>query len=139
MNGLKAVYRGRAIGCAGHDIYRQDRRAQWLEKLTERGAKQRASFLYQQLAALKPLRHEAKRLMVKEARRQPAYPWLMSVPQFGSVSVAQLLAIVGTPHQTAAHSLARDRDRKSTRLNSSHQIISYAVFCLKKKKKTTIT
>src|SRR5258708_25505388 len=30
---------------------------------------------------------------------------------------------------------APDRDRKSTRLNSSHQIISYAVFCLKKKKK----
>src|SRR5258708_9060638 len=29
----------------------------------------------------------------------------------------------------------RPRDRKSTRLNSSHQIISYAVFCLKKKKK----
>src|SRR5258708_40243164 len=28
-----------------------------------------------------------------------------------------------------------DLDRKSTRLNSSHQIISYAVFCLKKKKK----
>src|SRR5947208_5825709 len=27
------------------------------------------------------------------------------------------------------------KDRKSTRLNSSHQIISYAVFCLKKKKK----
>src|SRR5438552_12471344 len=28
-------------------------------------------------------------------------------------------------------------DRKSTRLNSSHQIISYAVFCLKKKKHST--
>src|SRR3712207_7235634 len=28
-----------------------------------------------------------------------------------------------------------DRDRKSTRLNSSHDNISYAVFCLKKKKK----
>src|SRR5947208_10026674 len=28
---------------------------------------------------------------------------------------------------------ARRTDRKSTRLNSSHQIISYAVFCLKKK------
>src|SRR5258708_19267132 len=28
----------------------------------------------------------------------------------------------------------RSLDRKSTRLNSSHQIISYAVFCLKKKK-----
>src|SRR5690349_23677648 len=30
-------------------------------------------------------------------------------------------------------------DRKSTRLNSSHVEISYAVFCLKKKKKKTIT
>src|SRR2546422_8378657 len=30
---------------------------------------------------------------------------------------------------------ARVRDRKSTRLNSSHGYISYAVFCLKKKKK----
>src|SRR5947208_12092013 len=30
---------------------------------------------------------------------------------------------------------ARRPDRKSTRLNSSHQIISYAVFCLKKKNK----
>src|SRR2546427_9364366 len=29
----------------------------------------------------------------------------------------------------------RNRDRKSTRLNSSHSQISYAVFCLKKKKK----
>src|SRR2546426_7330415 len=29
----------------------------------------------------------------------------------------------------------RTRDRKSTRLNSSHLVISYAVFCLKKKKK----
>src|SRR5258708_12643485 len=29
--------------------------------------------------------------------------------------------------------IARSPDRKSTRLNSSHQIISYAVFCLKKK------
>src|SRR5476649_3009628 len=31
-----------------------------------------------------------------------------------------------------------DRDRKSTRLNSSHTVISYAVFCLKKKKKNKI-
>src|SRR5947208_15523671 len=37
--------------------------------------------------------------------------------------------------QIAAHHDERDQqDRKSTRLNSSHQIISYAVFCLKKKK-----
>src|SRR2546422_6076665 len=33
----------------------------------------------------------------------------------------------------------RHGDRKSTRLNSSHGYISYAVFCLKKKKKTTKT
>src|SRR5690625_7227613 len=32
--------------------------------------------------------------------------------------------------------VATERDRKSTRLNSSHVAISYAVFCLKKKKKT---
>src|SRR2546427_6047910 len=32
---------------------------------------------------------------------------------------------------------ARTQDRKSTRLNSSHSQISYAVFCLKKKKKRT--
>src|SRR2546426_8933510 len=31
----------------------------------------------------------------------------------------------------------RSGDRKSTRLNSSHLVISYAVFCLKKKKKRT--
>src|SRR2546422_2739312 len=31
------------------------------------------------------------------------------------------------------------RDRKSTRLNSSHGYISYAVFCLKKKNKTSLT
>src|SRR2546429_4043386 len=34
---------------------------------------------------------------------------------------------------------ARHRDRKSTRLNSSHGYISYAVFCLKKKKKSLYT
>src|SRR5437762_8801609 len=36
-----------------------------------------------------------------------------------------------TAYQERSHSL----DRKSTRLNSSHRCISYAVFCLKKKKK----
>src|SRR2546426_7825491 len=37
------------------------------------------------------------------------------------------------------HATARARrgDRKSTRLNSSHLVISYAVFCLKKKKKNS--
>src|SRR6476660_10381296 len=40
------------------------------------------------------------------------------------------------PHPAGTAWRAPRRDRKSTRLNSSHQIISYAVFCLKKKKKT---
>src|SRR5438034_6312950 len=38
------------------------------------------------------------------------------------------------PPQTSVPPLRWDRDRKSTRLNSSHTVISYAVFCLKKKK-----
>src|SRR3712207_8074959 len=51
-------------------------------------------------------------------------------------------AAVGDQRHLVAHALAVDRrgdaqhlDRKSTRLNSSHANISYAVFCLKKKKK----
>lgn len=99
MNRLKAIFRGRAIACGGHDIYRQDRRERWLEKLREPGARQRAEFLYRQLAALKPLRHEAKQQMIKVARREPAYAWLLSVPQLGAVSAAQLIAIVSTPHR----------------------------------------
>src|SRR5438874_7188910 len=39
------------------------------------------------------------------------------------------------PPRSLASSFERNRDRKSTRLNSSHVEISYAVFCLKKKKK----
>src|SRR2546426_8998322 len=37
----------------------------------------------------------------------------------------------------SAQNLEAAEDRKSTRLNSSHLVISYAVFCLKKKKKYT--
>src|SRR3712207_7052929 len=45
--------------------------------------------------------------------------------------------VVGTPVVEAIEEAATpvpDEDRKSTRLNSSHANISYAVFCLKKKK-----
>src|SRR2546429_2940065 len=41
-------------------------------------------------------------------------------------------------HHQRRH-VATDEDRKSTRLNSSHGYISYAVFCLKKKKINTST
>src|SRR5438552_9409177 len=43
------------------------------------------------------------------------------------------IMIGGRTWRDLDHDSARQRDRKSTRLNSSHQIISYAVFCLKKK------
>src|SRR5256885_5962647 len=39
------------------------------------------------------------------------------------------------PGLPIAEEVGRGEDRKSTRLNSSHLVISYAVFCLKKKKK----
>src|SRR5260221_4658738 len=38
-------------------------------------------------------------------------------------------------HRQFLRALEQQRDRKSTRLNSSHTVISYAVFCLKKKKR----
>src|SRR2546426_7393276 len=41
------------------------------------------------------------------------------------------------PAGTVRKGPCASRDRKSTRLNSSHLVISYAVFCLKKKKKHT--
>src|SRR5256885_6494036 len=46
--------------------------------------------------------------------------------------------VTGTASVTifSSHFIRETRDRKSTRLNSSHLVISYAVFCLKKKKKT---
>src|SRR5258708_13299386 len=46
-----------------------------------------------------------------------------------------VIALDGRPRVMGLKALLLDR--KSTRLNSSHQIISYAVFCLKKKKHTS--
>src|SRR3989442_10924435 len=60
----------------------------------------------------------------------------------GAMEFAQACAAAGVQpivgvELTLAHGLVDERrDRKSTRLNSSHVRISYAVFCLKKKKKT---
>src|SRR2546422_3559921 len=55
-------------------------------------------------------------------QRQPAY-FLTVTLEFNHATNGHL-----------ANSLGAGRDRKSTRLNSSHGYISYAVFCLKKKK-----
>src|SRR5690625_6091161 len=54
-----------------------------------------------------------------------------------SVSVVKSMSApyAGVPGRTVGHGSSVDHeDRKSTRLNSSHVAISYAVFCLKKKK-----
>src|SRR5690242_20835678 len=47
------------------------------------------------------------------------------------------LRVVADRDDFSRHQTATGVDRKSTRLNSSHMSISYAVFCLKKKKKKT--
>src|SRR5256885_6701710 len=61
---------------------------------------------------------------------------------FGNVPIQQPFAVLGeyghVPDRVI-HVQAHEptEDRKSTRLNSSHLVISYAVFCLKKKKTTS--
>src|SRR5207247_7377091 len=49
---------------------------------------------------------------------------------------SRLVASKGSGLNTERIDRLASEDRKSTRLNSSHEWISYAVFCLKKKKKT---
>src|SRR2546422_4344807 len=65
------------------------------------------------------------------------WPWeLSNVPQYWRHAfdyVDEVWAI--SPFLQDVFSSCTEKDRKSTRLNSSHGYISYAVFCLKKKKK----
>src|SRR5258708_13108353 len=64
-------------------------------------------------------------------------PLLPQAPALHSPRLPQPHRHFRFDHPNSCHSSSlqplRYRDRKSTRLNSSHQIISYAVFCLKKK------
>src|SRR5256885_4579811 len=48
---------------------------------------------------------------------------------------AAVKGYVAKSHELTLTGFAMDIDRKSTRLNSSHLVISYAVFCLKKKRR----
>src|SRR5258708_10803573 len=73
----------------------------------------------------------------------PPPAWIVPVPRSRSTSASAKISCssahsagIGTPCGSKcpfSRDTERPRDRKSTRLNSSHQIISYAVFCLKKK------
>ena len=98
-NRLKALYRGRGIGCVGRAIYCRSQREQWLEKLSEPGARFRAQSLYAELESLQELRQASKQEMIKQARQHPDYRILSRLPALGPVRVSQLLAIVGTPHR----------------------------------------
>src|SRR5438132_8202688 len=65
---------------------------------------------------------------------QPRYTNYEVALLFCSIPAEPLIRKVAHPGIFALQNLHRARDRKSTRLNSSHTVISYAVFCLKKKK-----
>src|SRR5258708_27627988 len=76
-------------------------------------------------------------LMIRRPPRSTLFPYTtlfrsgnlaLQVKTLEAVEAGGLAGAVDGPFQRAGI------DRKSTRLNSSHQIISYAVFCLKKKK-----
>src|SRR3954466_13876109 len=72
-------------------------------------------------------------LMIRRPPRSTLFPY--TTPFRSPVQPVEHL-----PRRDEAVRLAEDllRDRKSTRLNSSHTIISYAVFCLKKKEKVPV-
>ena len=99
MNRIKAVYRSRAISCAGASVFGQAGRAQWLEKLANDGERFRVAGLLEQLDGLAVLRKRAQQAMVAEARRHTAFQHLSSVPGLGPVRTAQLIAILDTPHR----------------------------------------
>src|SRR2546429_240249 len=70
--------------------------------------------------------------MIRRPPRSTLFPYTTLFRSFGDFT-----AKGGTRERYGpAPGRRRRRDRKSTRLNSSHGYISYAVFCLKKKKKS---
>src|SRR5437588_2721559 len=79
------------------------------------------------------------------SRQVPAWHQLLCEGRRRDVAVWALTAQPGAARGTGMEALERHaaqvrrelEDRKSTRLNSSHTVISYAVFCLKKKKTKT--
>src|SRR5438552_13408487 len=73
--------------------------------------------------------------MIRRPPRSTLFPYTTLFRSLASSRSTAAPACDTTPCPSALTLTLRGRDRKSTRLNSSHQIISYAVFCLKKKKK----
>jgi transposase len=94
---LKALFRARGIKTPGKRVYHPKDREAWLAKLAEDGVRFRARALYAQLDVLRELRPKVKTAMVAEARRDPAWAVLGSIPNLGPVRIALILAIMRTP------------------------------------------
>src|SRR5256885_10941943 len=74
--------------------------------------------------------------MIRRPPRSTLFPY---TTLFRSAGAAQSDFVNSKPvvvRCQAMHRISTAQDRKSTRLNSSHLVISYAVFCLKKKKRS---
>src|SRR2546422_7438316 len=74
--------------------------------------------------------------MIRRPPRSTLFPYTTLFRSHQERERVRLARLGRSAHRPAWLSSSR-RDRKSTRLNSSHGYISYAVFCLKKKKKNT--
>src|SRR5438105_13786567 len=73
-------------------------------------------------------------LMIRRPPRSTLFPYTTLFRSLQMLRYPVVSRLLGSTWCAICH---RKRDRKSTRLNSSHEWISYAVFCLKKKKKRT--
>src|SRR2546426_7093231 len=82
-------------------------------------------------------------LMIRRPPRSTLFPYTTLFRSKGSLTGRDKIGVrvgkVVNKYKVGKHFALtiEERDRKSTRLNSSHLVISYAVFCLKKKKKQT--
>lgn len=98
-NRLKAIYRGRGIGCRGQSIYSMKNRKEWLDKLKDKGAQCRAECLLKQLEFLGNLRLRAQRDLIRESRKLNDSKILKGIPGLGQIRIALILAFVMTPHR----------------------------------------
>src|SRR5256885_17099522 len=72
-------------------------------------------------------------LMIRRPPRSTLFPYTTLFRSFGRFRNRLLRTKLSQRRRGLAAERPAGRDRKSTRLNSSHLVISYAVFCLKKK------
>src|SRR5256885_7614671 len=73
--------------------------------------------------------------MIRRPPRSTLFPYTTLFRSGGQVGRAVRVVLLGVACEEPQTAGQGGQDRKSTRLNSSHLVISYAVFCLKKKKK----